>query len=179
MERDNRIKSIKHTACFHPCLTIYLPPALMAISPSPHKTPTNTRDNSTYKSTTQSPQPTTTKSLASPLTHNTPSPNTSKTRDKASRTLNIVQAITALRWGQHKETLLHTYKTITILEYASTIWSPTISLTNTDKLQIIQNKIATRCTQDTRTPIQHHDETSILPIKEHLQLHATQLLHTL
>ena len=37
-------------------------------------------------------------------------------------------------------------------------------------------RIATGCTQD--TPIQHlHDETHILPIKEHLQLHATQLLH--
>ena len=101
--------------------------------------------------------------------------------NKANKTLNILRCLTATKWGQQKETLLTTYKTITrpILEYASTTWSPTISQTNIDKLQVIQNKalrIATGCTQD--TPIQHlHNESKILPIKEHLTLHATQFLH--
>ena len=45
-----------------------------------------------------------------------------------------------------------------------------------NKLQVMQNAVlrtATGCTQDTN--IQHlHDETLILPIHEHLQLHASQ-----
>ena len=46
-----------------------------------------------------------------------------------------------------------------------------------DKLQIVQNtalRIATGCTHDTNT--QHlHDETNVLPIHQHLQLHASQI----
>ena len=62
------------------------------------------------------------------------------------------------------------------LEYASSIWSPLASSTSINKLQVMQNaalRTATGCTQDTN--IQHlHDETLILPIHEHLQLHASQ-----
>ena len=71
-----------------------------------------------------------------------------------------------------------TYKAIMrpALEYASSIWSPPASLTSINKLQVMQNAAlgnATGCTQDTN--IQHlHDETLILPIHEHLQLHASQ-----
>ena len=100
---------------------------------------------------------------------------------KAQRTIPILQALTSTSWGKQKETIISTYKAITrpILEYASSIWSPTISQTNITRLQTIQNKalrIATGCTADTN--IQHlHDETLTLPVKEHLQLHATQLLN--
>ena len=49
--------------------------------------------------------------------------------------------------------------------------------TNIDKLQIVQNtalRIATGCTHDTNT--QHlHAETKVLPIHQHLQLHASQI----
>ena len=49
-------------------------------------------------------------------------------------------------------------------------------LNNINKLQVMQNaslRTATGCTQD--TIIQHmHDETLILPIHEHLQLHTSQ-----
>ena len=71
-----------------------------------------------------------------------------------------------------------TYKTVIrpALEYVSSTWSPLESLTSINKLQVMQNaalRTATRCTQDTN--IQHlHDETLILPIHEHLQLHASQ-----
>ena len=62
------------------------------------------------------------------------------------------------------------------LEYASSIWSPFASPTSINKLQVMQNaalRTATGCTQDTN--IQYlHDETLILPIHEHLQLHASQ-----
>ena len=55
--------------------------------------------------------------------------------------------------------------------------APNASETNIDKLQIVQNtalRIATGCTHDTNT--QHlHDETNVLPIHQHLQLHASQI----
>ena len=62
------------------------------------------------------------------------------------------------------------------LEYASSIWSPLASSTSINKLHGMQNaalRTATGCTHDTN--IQHlHDETLILPIHEHLQLHGLQ-----
>ena len=81
--------------------------------------------------------------------------------------------------GETKETIVATYKAITrpILEYASTIWSPIASTTGITKLQTIQNmalRIATGCTSDTN--IQHlHNETNILPLNAHLNLHSSQL----
>ena len=62
------------------------------------------------------------------------------------------------------------------MEYASSIWSPLGCSTSIRKLQVMQNAVlrtATGCTQDIN--IRHlHDETLILPIHEHLQLHASQ-----
>ena len=60
------------------------------------------------------------------------------------------------------------------LEYASSIWSPTASSTSIKKLQVMQNADLRTCTHHTN--IQHlHDETNILPIQKHLQLHASQV----
>ena len=98
---------------------------------------------------------------------------------KARKTINIFNVLTSTKWGKHKETILATYKAITrpILEYDSIIWSPNASNTNIDKLQIVQNtalRIATGCTHDTDThPL--HDETNVLPIHQHFQLHASQI----
>ena len=65
------------------------------------------------------------------------------------------------------------------LEYVSSIWSPHASSNSINKLQVMQNaalRTATGCTQDTN--IHHlHDETLILLIHEHLQLHASQYKH--
>ena len=106
---------------------------------------------------------------------------------KARKTINILKVLTSTKWGKHNETILATYKAITrsVLEYASTIWSPNASETNIDKLQIVQNtalRIATGCTHDTNTQHPHdtntqhlHDETNVLPIHQHLQLHASQI----
>ena len=56
---------------------------------------------------------------------------------------------------------------------------PTVCNTNLDKLQVVQNnalRIATGCTKDTN--IQHlHEETLVLPLREHLQLHTSLLKH--
>ena len=60
------------------------------------------------------------------------------------------------------------------------LWSPLASSTSINKLQVMQNaalRTATGCTQDTN--IQHlHEKTLILPIHEHLHLHASQYKHT-
>ena len=68
-------------------------------------------------------------------------------------------------------------QSVCVRYHVSTIWSPLASDTNINKLQVTQNtalRIATGCTPDTNT--QHlHDETHTLPIKEHLQLHASQI----
>ena len=73
--------------------------------------------------------------------------------------------------------LWHTNHEQAVSVWCSTIWSPNASETNIDKLQIVQNtalRIATGCTHDTNT--QHlHDETNVLPIHQHLQLHASQI----
>ena len=90
----------------------------------------------------------------------------------------MIKALTATGWGKQKETLMAIYKAFIrpALQYASSIWSPLASSTSINKLQVMQNaalRIATGCTQDTN--IQHmHDETLILTIHEHLQLHASQ-----
>ena len=71
-----------------------------------------------------------------------------------------------------------TYKAVMrpALQYDSSIWSPVASSTSINKLQVMQNaalRTATRYIQDTH--IQHmHDDTLILPIHEHLQLHVSQ-----
>ena len=102
-----------------------------------------------------------------------------KTKSKAGKTINLLKALTSTSWGKQKETIATTYKAITrpTLEYANTIWSPIVSKTNINKLQTIQNtalRVATGCTKDTN--LQHlHEETSILPLKNHLQLHASQI----
>ena len=97
---------------------------------------------------------------------------------QAHNPLQLMKSLTATGWGKQKEILMASYKAVMrpVLEYASSIWSPLASSISIKKLQIMQNsalRTATGCTQDTN--IQHlHDETLILPIHEHLQLHASQ-----
>ena len=110
------------------------------------------------------------------LTYSNHIQNTTK---RAKQTINILKALTSTHWGKAKETLKTTYKTITrpIMEYANTVWSPITSNTNINKLQTTQNqalRTITGCTSDTNT--QHlHEETRILPLQNHLRLHASQL----
>ena len=92
------------------------------------------------------------------------------TTTKARKTIQILKAITSTTWVKQKETIIATYIAITrpTLEYVSTIWSPIALDTNFNKQQITQNtalRLATGCSTDTH----------ILPIKEHLQLHASHI----
>ena len=99
------------------------------------------------------------------------------TTQKAKHTIHIMKALTTTHWGKSKEALDITYKTITkpILENASTIWSPIIS--NTNKLQTIQNSALRTITGCTLETITHHlhTETKILPIDIHMKLHGSQV----
>ena len=101
------------------------------------------------------------------------------TKQLATKTLNVIKALTGTTWGKHKETIVNTYKSITrpILEYGSTIWSNTASQTNMNILQTTQNtalRLATGHTTDTNN--QHlHTETKILPLHHHINLHSSIL----
>ena len=59
------------------------------------------------------------------------------------------------------------------LEYTSSIW-PRPAFTNCKSCRTLALRACTGCTHDTN--IQHlNDETNILPIQKHLQLHASQV----
>ena len=99
---------------------------------------------------------------------------------QAHKPLHMIKALTATGWGKQK-TLMATYKTVLIpaLEYASSIWLPFTSSISINKPQVMQNaalRTATGCTQDTIIKHLHH-EILIIPIHEHLQLHASQYKH--
>ena len=99
------------------------------------------------------------------------------TKTKAYKTIKIYKALTGSSWGKHKDTLLHTYKTITrpILEYACSTWAPIISSTNNNHLQIVQNqiaRIATGHTADTNNNIVNL-EAKLLPIASHTKIHSS------
>ena len=101
------------------------------------------------------------------------------TKTKAYKTIKIYKALTGASWGKSKDTLLHTYKSITrpILEYASTLWSPIISSTNFNQLQIVQNqiaRIATGHTADTNNNIVNN-EANLLPLASHTKIHSSNL----
>jgi hypothetical protein len=93
---------------------------------------------------------------------------------------NVLKALAGTTWGQHKETLVSTYKAIgrSVGEYASPIWGPIASKSNWDKLQTAQNealRLATGCVR--MTNIDHlHQETRVLPIKRHSEMLNMQYL---
>ncbi|MEL6805403.1 MAG: hypothetical protein AAFO91_16665, partial [Bacteroidota bacterium] len=101
------------------------------------------------------------------------------TKSKAYKTIKIYKALTGSSWGKNKETLIHTYKSITrpILEYACTTWAPLISTTNFNHLQIVQNqiaRIATGHTADTNNNIVN-SEAKLLPLQSHTTIHSSNL----
>ena len=102
------------------------------------------------------------------------------TIDKGKRKVSLLKSLAGTNWGQDQETLLITYKSTckSTLEYGSHIWSPAISESNWNKLQLVQNqalRISTGCHM--MSDIDHlHQESKILPIKEHCKMTAQQYL---
>ena len=101
---------------------------------------------------------------------------------RAKPRLNILKLLTGTNWGQQKESLLITFKSLigSLFTYAAPIWFPNISHSSTTRLQTIQNsalRIATGCVK--MTPIDHlHTESKVLKVDEHLKLLCSQYLAT-
>jgi hypothetical protein len=113
-------------------------------------------------------------------THLTFRNHVSNIQNTTKKRLNILKALAGRTWGQDKATISLTYNSVIrpVINYAAPIWSPTTSKTNIQKLQTVQNaalRIATGCTQATKTDLLHH-ETSTLPIHNHNTLLSTQAL---
>ena len=96
---------------------------------------------------------------------------------------NILKALAGTSWGQQKETLLMTYKTVgrSIINYAAPVWSTNLHDTNYRNTQYTQNealKIATDCHK--MSSVDHlHVEAKMLKIKEHWELLYAQLTRCL
>ena len=91
---------------------------------------------------------------------------------KARPRLNILRLLGGTSWGQHKETILATYKSIigSLFTYAAPIWFPNTSMTSRNKLQVVQNsglRIATGCVRMTGID-DLHAEAKSLKVEDHL-----------
>ena len=99
---------------------------------------------------------------------------------RAAPRINVLKALTGTSWGQQRETIEITYKSLirSLFTYACPVWLPFTSNTNIQKLQVVQNsalRIATGCVRS--TDLDHlHRETKILPVKNHLSLLSAQYL---
>ena len=97
---------------------------------------------------------------------------------KAKGKINILKSLAGSAWGQDKETLILTYKSIcrSVLEYGAPIWAPLISQTSWEKLQRVQNqalRTATGCLAMASIP-HIHRECKVIPIQEHSKLLTKQ-----
>ena len=101
---------------------------------------------------------------------------------KAKTILNILRLLCGTSWGQHKETMLVTFKSLigSLFTYAAPIWFPNTSQTSRRKLQVIQNsglRIATGCVKMTGID-DLHAEARTLKVEDHLRMLCSQFLAT-
>ena len=113
-------------------------------------------------------------------THFTFSPHISSISSKVSSRIRILKALAGTSWGHQKETLLLTFKTLIrpIITYACPVWFPNVSPSNVLSLQRLQNRALRTCTGSLLKSSQSHlhNESKILPVKEHLSLLCSQYL---
>ena len=99
---------------------------------------------------------------------------------KTKQKIPLLQALTGTDWGQQKETLVITYQALidSLFSYAAPIWFPNTSVTNINKLQLIQNsalRIATGSPM--MASVDHlHMEAGVLTVREHLDMLCAQYL---
>ena len=112
--------------------------------------------------------------------HFTFTPHITSLIKRATPRLNIIRALAGTNWGQQKETLLITFKSLiqSLFTYACPIWFPNSKPTSLQRLQTLQNaalRTATGCVR--MTNIDHlHAEASVLPVANHLSLLSSQFL---
>jgi len=103
-----------------------------------------------------------------------------KMNDKKRDRNRVLKALAGSTWGKDKETLATTYKAIgrSTANYAAPVWSPCLSETKWRDLQTAQNaalRTITGCHMMTH-PDHLHQETEILPVRDHCQLLTRQYL---
>ena len=100
--------------------------------------------------------------------------------NRVSKRNDVLQAFAGTNWGQHKETLLLTYKTLgrSIAIYAAPVWSTNASDTSLEKIQRTHNEALRIITGSHKmSSIDHlHSETEMLLVKDHLNLLSVQYL---
>ena len=106
--------------------------------------------------------------------------HSSHVAERVSSRDNILNALAGTSWGQQKETLLMTYKTIgrSIINYAAPVWSTNLRDTNYSNIQYTQNeavRIVTCCHK--MSGVDHlHIEAKVLKVREHSELLFAQYL---
>jgi len=100
-----------------------------------------------------------------------------KTINSVKSVLNILKLLAGTGWGQDKETMVMTYKSVVRSKH---IWSPSISKTNWERLLALENqglKLDTGCLKITSSD-HVHQETLVYPIREHCNMICKQYLAT-
>jgi len=107
-------------------------------------------------------------------------PHVKRAADSTKNKINIMKQLAGSTWGCDKETLILTYKSVgrSVLEYGAPIWSPIISNSNWSRLQTTQNQALRVATGNVKMANQDHlhQETKILPVKNHTKLISEQFL---
>ena len=104
--------------------------------------------------------------------------------NRVSKRNNVLKALAGINWGQQKEMLLLTYKSLgrSIANYAAPVWSTNASDTSLGKIQRTQNKALRIITGSHKmSSIDHlHSGTKMLQVEDHLNLPSAQyLIHCL
>ncbi len=92
----------------------------------------------------------------------------------------VLLALTGQNWGKDKETIVTTFKAIgqSIINYCCPIWTPALSQTTWDEIQVAQNaalRAATGCHIMSK-PDHLHQETKIMTVKDHCEMLSKQFL---
>ena len=100
--------------------------------------------------------------------------------NRVSKRNNVLKALAGTNWGQQKETLLLTYKSlgISIANYAAPDWSTNSSDTSLEKIERTQNEALMIITGSHKmSRIDHlHSESKMLLVRDHLNLLSAQYL---
>ena len=108
------------------------------------------------------------------------SPHVKETAKKVSQRLRIMKSLAGTSWGQDKESLLVTYKTLirTKIDFAAPVWVPNAKPSPVKRLQSVQNAGLRLATGSHKMASQSHlhNESKMLSVQEHLNMLSAQFL---